>query len=69
MTFPINARCVTFDAGYLAEQKRAKEKLIIGKVYTIRTMTVGQSSSHLEFYDLPGSWNTVFFEAADDDDL
>jgi hypothetical protein len=62
------ARCVTFKAGYPAERKRAEEKLTIGRVYGIRTMTVGQSHSHLEFYDIPGIWNTVFFEAADDED-
>lgn len=62
--FPVHARCVTFDAGYQKERENASKVLEIGKVYTIRSMYVGQSSSHLEFYGVPGQWNTVFFEAA-----
>jgi hypothetical protein len=61
--FPVHAKCVTFDAGYQQEQARARECLELGKVYTIRHMVVGQSSSHLSFYDIPGQWSTVFFDA------
>jgi hypothetical protein len=63
MTFPVQAKCVTFDAGYPAERKRAAEGLEIGRVYTIRYMAVGQSSTYIEFYDIPGQWSSVFFDA------
>lgn len=62
--FPIHAKCVTFDAGWPKEREMAREKLEIGRVYTIRQMSVGQSSSTLEFYEVKGHWNVVFFEAA-----
>lgn len=61
--FPVQAKCVTFDAGWPKEGENARAALELGKVYTIRTMTVGQSSSHLTFYDIPGEWSTVFFDA------
>lgn len=61
--FPIQAKCVTFDAGYEMEAARARKHLELGKVYTVRMMIVGQSDSHLEFYDIPGPWSTVFFDA------
>lgn len=61
--FPVHAKCVTFDAGWSMERADAAASLEIGAVYTIRSMTVGQSDSYLEFYELPGSWSTVFFEA------
>ena len=65
--FPIHAKCVTFDGGYEAEQKRAEEHLELGKIYTIRQMTVGQSSTHIEFYEIKGQWNSVFFDAAEEE--
>lgn len=61
--FPVHAKCVTFDAGYKAEQVRAAEELTLGRVYTIRSMHVGQSDSQLEFYEVPGQWSTVFFDS------
>lgn len=67
--FPIHARCVTFEAGYPAQQAKAMEELKLGKVYTIRHMEVGQSETTLEFYGVPGHWNSCFFAAVDDDDL
>lgn len=71
MTFPVHAKCVTFDAGYDMEQKKAREKLALGQVYTIRQMHVHQSSTTLEFYEIPGQWNSCFFDAwyPPDDDL
>ena len=59
---PIHAKCVTFDAGYAGERKRARETFTLGEVYTIRSMYVGSSSTTLEFYDIPGHWNNVFFD-------
>lgn len=70
--FPVHARCVTFDAGYPAQQAKAAEELKLGKVYTIRHMVVGQSETTLEFYGVPGWWNSCFFDAvtdADEEDL
>jgi hypothetical protein len=61
--FPVHAKCVTFDAGYQRERAQAAEVLELGKVYTIRQMVVGQSSSHLEFYEIKGQWNSCFFDA------
>ena len=66
--FPVHARCSTFDAGYKMERAKAQEHLELGKVYTIRQMNVGSSSSWLEFYEVAGQWNTVFFEAVDWED-
>jgi hypothetical protein len=62
--FPLHAKCVTFDAGYDMERKEAREKLKLGRVYTIRSMTVDRSRSTMEFYEVEGKWNTVFFDAA-----
>lgn len=62
--FPVHAKCVTFDAGYDLERKAAREKLEIGKIYTIMTLQVHRSSSTLEFYEIEGTWNTVFFDPA-----
>jgi hypothetical protein len=62
--FPVHAKCVTFEAGWPLEQKKAREKLKLGKVYTIQYMHVGRSGSTLEFYEIEGKWNTVFFDAA-----
>lgn len=66
--FPVHAKCVTFDGGYLTESARAREHLELGKVYTIRVMQVHSSSTTLEFYDLEGQWNSVFFDAYEDDE-
>jgi hypothetical protein len=63
MCFPVQAKCVTFDAGYQQEQENAREALELGKAYTIRQMIVGQSSSHLELYGVKGQWNSCFFDA------
>lgn len=61
--FPVHAKCVTFDAGWPKEQANAREYLELGAVYTIRQMTVGQSTTYLEFYEVKGMWNSVFFDA------
>jgi hypothetical protein len=69
--FPVHAKCVTLDAGWPAERKNAGKKLELGKVYTIRQMMVHQSSTTLEFYEIPGQWNSAFFDAWEfhDDDI
>lgn len=61
--FPVHAKCVTFDAGWEKERKRVHEMFTLGQVYTIRTMHVNQSSTDLTFYEVPGVWNSVFFDA------
>lgn len=68
MTFPVHAKCVTFEGGYDMERKAARENLKLGEIYTIRYMYVGQSSTSLEFYEIPGQWNSVFFDAVSWDD-
>lgn len=64
MAFPIHAKCVTFDAGYPGERDRARAELELGQTYTIQSMQVGQSSTSMTFWELPGTWNSVFFDAA-----
>ena len=67
MTFPITAKCVTLEAGYPAQSAMARKHLQVGQKYTIRQMIVGQSETHLEFYEIRGQWNSVFFDAVIDD--
>lgn len=63
--FPVHACCVTHDAGYPASQEHARQHLVIGQVYTVRAMQVHQSSTSLQFYEIPGTWGAEFFAPAD----
>jgi hypothetical protein len=63
---PVHVRCVTFDAGYPMARENARKLLEIGKVYTIQTMHVHQSSTSLEFWELRGTFSAVFFEPVDE---
>lgn len=61
--FPVTVRFAHPDAGYKAAQENAaKAGLETGCVYTIRTMQVGQSSSHLTLMEIPGHFGTEMFE-------
>jgi len=60
--FPVQVRCVTFDAGYPAAQEVARKALEVGKVYTIMAMYVGQSSTVFEFWEVRGTFGSEFFE-------
>jgi hypothetical protein len=61
--FPVQVRFAHPDAGYPAAQANAKTAgLVEGQVYTIRTMVVGQSSSHLTLMEVPGHYGTEMFE-------
>lgn len=64
--FPVHAKCVTFEAGYEGERANAREHLEIGKVYTVQTMYVHQSSTSLEFWEMRGSFGSEFFDACDE---
>lgn len=65
MGFPLYARFAHPDGGWAADQARAAELLTAGKVYTVRHLDVGRSSSTLELYEFPGvQFNTVLFEGA-----
>lgn len=66
MSFPIAAKFAHPDYGYAGDQRQAAEHLEVGKVYCLRRLDVGRSSSRLELWDFPGiQFNTVMFEAAD----
>ena len=73
MAFPIAARFAHPDAGYAGDQNLAAQHLTVGKVYTVRLLEVGRSSSTL-YLDAPGlreiGFDTVMFEPASvyDDD-
>lgn len=61
--FPVAVRFAHPDAGYPAAVENArKEGLAEGQVYTIRTMTVGQSSSYFTLLEIPGHFGTEMFE-------
>jgi hypothetical protein len=61
--FPVSVRFAHPDAGYQAAQDHAREAgLEEGQVYTIRTMVVGQSSSHITLMEIPGHFGTEMFE-------
>jgi len=56
---------VTFaypDNGRDYEQLQAEELLIAGEQYTVKKVYVGQSSSHVEFEEVEGLFNTVLFK-------
>lgn len=62
----INVRFAHPDAGYSGAQENARRAgLVRGKVYTIRSMHVGQSSTSVELYELPGQFGSEFFEPAE----
>jgi hypothetical protein len=62
---PIDVRFAHPDAGYDAAQENARRAgLVRGKVYTIRSMQVGQSSTTVELYEVRGRFDSVFFEPA-----
>jgi hypothetical protein len=61
----IDVRFAHPDAGYDAAQENARRAgLVRGKVYTIRSMQVGQSSTDVELYGVRGRFDSVFFEPA-----
>jgi hypothetical protein len=61
--FPVQVRFAHPGAGYQAAQDNARKAgLVEGQVYTIRTMVVGQSSSHLTLDEIPGHFGTEMFE-------
>ncbi len=65
MGFPLHARFAHPDAGWKDQGRLAAEHLTLGEVYTVRTLEVGQSSSVLTLYEVPGhAFNTVLFDAA-----
>lgn len=66
MGFPIHARFAHPDYGLELEGRQATELLTVGEVYTVNGIQVGQSSSYLNFREVPGEWfNTVLFEGVD----
>lgn len=68
MAFPVLAKCVTYDAGWPKESAKVRAAFNLGEVYAVRFMEVGQSLTTLEFYEVPGQWNSVFFDAVPDDE-
>lgn len=62
--FPVEARFAHPGAGYPAEVAKIQEEgeLEPGKVYTIRTMEVGQSSTYLTLHGVQGSYGAQMFE-------
>ena len=63
-TFPIHARYAYPDAGWEGDQKAAAGHLTLGAVYTVQSLTVGQSTSYLTFREVAGKFNTVLFAPA-----
>ena len=48
--------------GYDSQRKEAAEIFLEGQALTVKRMDVGDSSSRVEFKELPGKWfNTVMF--------
>jgi len=74
---PITVRFAHPDAGYDGGQEAARKAgLVRGRVYSVRSMQVGQSSTYVELYGVRGQFNSVHFEPSDppeprltDDDL
>ena len=48
--------------GYDMERERAFKEIGEGRIVTVKTCSVGRSSSNYTFEEVPGSWNTVMFE-------
>ena len=48
--------------GYDMERERAFKEIGEGRIVTVKTCSVGSSSSKYTFEEVPGSWNTVMFE-------
>lgn len=70
MSFPIAAKFAHPENGYKGARELAAQHLEPGKVYCLRRLEVGRSSSYLELWGFPGiQFNTVMFEAADWPDL
>lgn len=53
LTFPLEVRYAYPDNGYPAECEQVACQLSLGTVYTIQTLTVGQSSTHITLYGHP----------------
>jgi hypothetical protein len=60
--FPVEVRFAHPDAGYPAAVENARKFLTEGQVYTILTMAVGRSSSHITLHEVPGYFGTEMFE-------
>lgn len=65
MSFPLRARYAHPGNGWEDDRKAAAAVLTPGAVYTIRQLTVGQSTSYLTFQEVDGEFNTVLFEPVD----
>ena len=55
------------DNGRDYEQKQAKDLLKVGEQYTVKQVYVGQSSSHVEFLEVEGLFNTVLFKEIEEE--
>lgn len=63
---PTHVRFAHPDNGYDGAREHARKFLEPGQVYTIRALSVGQSSSYLELYEVSGQrFGTEFFEPHD----
>ena len=55
----------TGNGGYDAENRRARQELIVGKMYTVVDIEIGGWSSRVALKEVDGKWNTVMFENTD----
>lgn len=60
-TFPIHARYAYPGNGWEGDSNAAADALKPGAVYTIESLTVGQSTSYLTFREVEGKFSTVLF--------
>jgi PadR family transcriptional regulator, regulatory protein PadR len=64
LPFPVEVVFAFPDAGYEGAQETAARYLTAGRVYTVRSVEVGQSSTYLELYEVPRQrFSSVYFAA------
>lgn len=63
-------RCDTFEAGYTTDRDQAEKLLELGKVYTVKYVTVHPYRTEVQLEEIPNClFNSVFFEDYDDGTL